>query len=308
MEVASDILELIGKTPMVRINKIAAGIDAEIVAKLESFNPGGSIKDRVGLSMIESAEKKGLIIENETIIEASSGNTGIGLALVCAVKGYKLIIVMPESASVERRKILSLFGAELVLTPAGDGVPGAMKMAEELASRIRNSCITRQFENPANSEVHRRTTADEIWRDTEGNVDILVAGIGTGGTITGIAGALKAKKPSIKVIGVEPANSAVLSGDDAGMHKIQGIGAGFKPEILKMELIDELIKVRDDDAGDMMVRLAKEEGILAGISSGAACWASLKVANREENEGKLIVTIFPDTGERYLSEDWVFKL
>jgi cysteine synthase A len=304
--IARDVTELIGNTPLVRLNKITAGLDARIVAKLESFNPGGSVKDRIGLSMIEAAEKAGKLKANSVIIEPTSGNTGIGLALVAAVKGYRIILTMPENMSIERRKLLTLFGAELVLTPRKEGLLGAVKRAEELASKLPNSFIPQQFKNPANPGIHMETTAEEIWRDTRGKVDMVVAGIGTGGTLTGIAEALKQRKKAIKAIGVEPKNSPFLSEGRTGEHRIQGIGAGFLPEVLRMDLIDELIQVRDEDAGIMMRRLAKEEGILAGISAGAALWAALEVAKRHENRGKLIVVIFPDTGERYLSEGWIF--
>ncbi len=304
--IARDVMELIGNTPLVRLNRITGDIPAEVVAKLEFFNPAGSIKDRVGVAMILDAEIKGLINKDTVIIEPTSGNTGIALAFVCAARGYRLILTMPDTMSKERRQLLSVFGAELVLTPGAEGMVGAIKKAEQLAAENPNSFIPQQFKNPANPEVHRITTADEIWRDTEGRVDILVAGVGTGGTITGIAGAIKDKKPGVKAIAVEPADSPVLSGGKAGPHKIQGIGAGFIPDVLRTDLLDEIVRVSSEDAGTMARRLAREEGILAGISSGAATWAALEVARRPENRGKLIVVILPDTGERYLST-WLFQ-
>lgn len=304
--IAKDSTELIGNTPLVRLNRVTEGVKAEVVAKLESFNPVGSVKDRIGVSMIVSAEEAGLIKKDTVIIEPTSGNTGISLAFVCAARGYRLILTMPDTMSVERRQLLSIFGAELVLTPGAEGMAGAISKAEQLVAETSNCFMPQQFKNPANPEVHRLTTAEEIWRDTEGRVDILVSGVGTGGTITGVSEVIKKRKPDFKAIAVEPANSAVLSGEKPGAHKIQGIGAGFVPDILRMDLVDEIIKVTNDDAGVMARRLIKEEGILGGISSGAATWAAVEVARRPENEGKLIVVILPDTGERYLTT-WLFQ-
>lgn len=299
--IAKDITNLVGNTPLVRLNKITRGLKAEIVAKLEFFNPLGSVKDRIGLSMIVDAESKGLLKKDTVIVEPTSGNTGIALAFVCAVKGIKLIITMPDVMSKERIELLQLFGAEIILTPGSEGMMGAIKKAEELVKSNPNFIMLQQFKNPANPEIHRLTTAEEIWRDTEGKVDILVAGVGTGGTLTGVAEILKERKPSIKVFAVEPASSPVLSGGLPGPHSIQGIGAGFIPDVLKTELIDEIVKVSDEDAKKMMKKLAREEGILAGISSGAAVHAACEVGKKRESEGKMIVVICPDTGERYLS-------
>ncbi len=304
--IASDVTELIGNTPLVRLNRVTAGAQAEVVAKLESANPLHSVKDRIGVAMITAAEQKGLINKDTVIIEPTSGNTGIALAFVCAARGYKLILTMPDTMSVERRQLLSIFGAELVLTPGAEGMTGAIKRAEQLVAERPNSFMPQQFKNAANPEVHCMTTAEEIWRDTGGRVDSLVSGVGTGGTITGVSEAIKKKKPSFKAIAVEPAASPVLSGGKPGAHKIQGIGAGFVPDVLRRDLVDEVITATNEDAGATARRLAREEGILAGISSGAAAWAALKVAGRPENKGKLIVVILPDTGERYLST-WFFQ-
>jgi cysteine synthase A len=295
------ISELIGKTPLLRLNHLTKDCQAEVVAKLESFNPCGSIKDRIGVSMIEAAEKAGLIKKDTVILEPTSGNTGIALAFVCAAKRYPLVLTMPDTMSVERIHLLQMFGAEVILTPGHDGMTGSVRRAEEMAAQDPRYFIPQQFKNPANPEVHKKTTAVEIWEDTDGKVDILVAGVGTGGTITGVSEVIKKRKPDFKAIAVEPENSPVLSGGRPGPHKIQGIGAGFLPEVLQMDLIDEVIKVSDKDAGLFAKRLAMEEGILAGISSGAATWAAIEVGKREENRGKMIVVILPDTGERYLS-------
>jgi cysteine synthase A len=304
--IAGDSTELIGNTPLVRLNHITRGLGAEVVAKVESFNPLSSVKDRIGVAMILDAEEKGLIKKGSVIVEPTSGNTGIALAFVSAARGYRLILTMPETMSIERRQLLTILGAELILTPGAEGMPGAIKKAEQLAAENPGYYIPQQFKNPANPEIHRLTTAEEIWRDTGGRADLLVAGVGTGGTITGCAEVLKKYKPGFKAIAVEPEGSPVLSGGKAGSHKIQGIGAGFVPDVLRKDLIDEIIKVSNDDAGITARRLAREEGILAGISSGAAVWAALKAGERPENKGKLIVVILPDTGERYLST-WLFQ-
>lgn len=307
MKIAKDITELIGKTPLVKLNKISRGLKAEIIAKLEFFNPLGSVKDRIGYAMIKDAEERGIINKDSVIIESTSGNTGIALAFVCAAKGYRLILTMPESMSIERRKLLQHLGAEVILTPKQEGMLGAISKAEELARQIPNSFIPEQFKNPANPEIHRITTALEIWEDTDGMIDVLVAGVGTGGSITGISEVIKAKKPGFRTIAVEPESSPVLSGRQPGPHNIQGIGAGFVPDVLRRDLIDEIITVKDDDAIVMARSLAKEEGILCGISSGAAVWVGVEVAKRNETIGRMIVAILPDTGERYLSTD-LFEL
>jgi cysteine synthase len=305
-KIFADITKTVGKTPLVRLNRIQKGLNAEILVKIESFNPLSSVKDRIGVAMIEAAEAAGLISKDSVIIEPTSGNTGIALAFVCAAKGYHLILTMPDTMSMERRHLLSILGAELVLTEGAKGMKGAIEKAEELAASYKNSFIPQQFKNPANPEIHRRTTAEEIWNDTGGRVDYVIAGIGTGGTITGIGEVLKKKKPSVKMIAVEPTDSPVLSGGKPGPHKIQGIGAGFVPDVLNRDVIDEIIQVAHENAGEMARRSAKEEGILVGISSGAAIWAALEVAKRKESEGKMIVAILPDSGERYLST-WLFQ-
>lgn len=299
-KVYENIAELIGGTPLVKLGKVNDGV-AEVYAKLESFNPGGSVKDRIAISMVEEAEKQGLIKADTVIIEPTSGNTGIGLALVCAAKGYRLILAMPETMSVERRSLLKAYGAELVLTPGTEGMKGAIRTALELAKQTANSFVPQQFENPANPKIHRETTAEEIWNDTDGKVDIFVAGVGTGGTITGVGQVLKNKKPEVKVVAVEPSASPVLSGGQPGPHKLQGIGAGFIPAILDLGTFDSVIQVQDEDALATARRLAKEEGLLVGISSGAAAHAALQLSRQPENSGKVIVVVLPDTGERYLS-------
>jgi cysteine synthase A len=306
LKIADDITKLIGRTPLVYLDKMAHGLPARVAAKLESFNPGSSVKDRIGLNMIETAERAGLLKPDTVLVEPTSGNTGIALAYICASRGYRLVLTMPETMSIERRKLLAIFGAELVLTPGAEGMKGAINRAREIADSDPKYLMLQQFSNPANPEIHRKTTALEIWDDTNGTVDILVAGVGTGGTITGVTQVLKEKKPSFRAIAVEPLNSPVLSGGKPGPHKIQGIGAGFVPEIYRSELVDRIIQVRDEDAGITARRLAREEGILAGISSGAAVWAALEIAKEPENKGKLIVVVLPDTGERYLST-WLFE-
>lgn len=305
--IANDITETIGNTPLVRLNKLTEGSKAEVLVKVESFNPLSSVKDRIGVAMIEAGEKAGVIKENTILIEPTSGNTGIALAFVAAAKGYKLILTMPDTMSIERRKLLALLGAEIVLTPGTNGMPGAVAKAEELVAEIPGAVMPQQFKNVANPQIHRETTAQEIWRDTDGKVDVLVAGTGTGGTITGVATALKELKPEFKAVAVEPVTSPVLSGGSSGPHKIQGIGPGFIPDVLNTEIIDEIVQVSDDDAAQTLLRLAREEGILAGISSGAAVFAALQLAKKDEYAGKQIVVILPDTGERYLSMDWVFE-
>jgi cysteine synthase A len=301
----NDITETTGHTPLVRLNRLTMGLKSTVAAKLESFNPLGSVKDRIGVAMINDAERRGLIREGTTIIEPTSGNTGIALAFVAAARGYKLILTMPETMSVERRTLLELMGAELVLTPGSGGMRAAVEKAEELAARTENSFVPQQFKNPSNPAAHRETTAEEIWEDTDGKVDAFVGGVGTGGTITGVGEALKGRKPDVRIIAVEPEGSAVLSGGPPGPHPIQGIGAGFIPDVLNRSVVDEIVTVGDEDAFTTARRLATEEGILCGVSSGAACWAALEFARREENAGKLIVTLLPDTGERYLSTDLV---
>lgn len=305
-QIFESITDLVGNTPLVKLSQIGAGLPGTVVAKLESFNPAGSVKDRIGLAMIEAGERDGRIGSDTVIIEPTSGNTGIGLATVCAARGYKLILTMPESMSMERRTLLAALGAELVLTPAAGGMKGAIEEAERLAASYEHAFVPQQFSNPANPEVHRVTTAEEIWADTDGTVDLIVAGVGTGGTITGVGEVLKDKKKSVRVVAVEPSGSPVLSGGAPGPHQLQGIGAGFVPDVLNRDIIDEVVLVDNGEAMDTGRRLAREEGILAGISSGAALHAALVIAARKESEGKLIVVLLPDLGDRYLSTD-LFK-
>jgi cysteine synthase len=302
----SDITKTVGKTPLVRLNRMGKGLNADILVKIESFNPLSSVKDRIGVAMIEAAEKARLLKKDTVIIEPTSGNTGIALAFVCAAKGYRLILTMPDTMSMERRHLLSILGAELVLTEGAKGMRGAIDKAKELAEEYKNSFVPQQFKNPANPEIHRKTTAEEIWKDTDGKVDYVISGVGTGGTITGIGEVLKKRNPSLKMIAVEPADSPVLSGGKPGPHKIQGIGAGFIPDVLNRKIIDEIIQVAHENAGEIARRVAKEEGILVGISSGAALWAAMEVAKRKDAAGKTIVAILPDSGERYLST-WLFQ-
>ncbi|MGI5998005.1 MAG: cysteine synthase A [Lutispora sp.] len=304
-KIAKSLTDLIGNTPLLELSNYnrTNALGATVIAKLEYFNPGGSVKDRIAYAMIKDAEDRGVINSNTTIIEPTSGNTGVGLALVAAARGYKLIITMPETFSIERRKLLAALGAEIILTTGADGMAGAIKKAQELASEIENSFIPQQFENPANPEYHKKTTAEEIWRDTDGKVDIFVAGVGTGGTITGVGEVLKKKNPDVKIVAVEPSDSPVLSGGQKGAHKIQGIGAGFIPKIINLEIIDEIFKVESDSAFETSRKLAKSEGLLVGISAGAALYAASEIAKRSENKGKTIVVLLPDTGERYLSTE-----
>jgi len=301
MKIATSVTDLIGNTPLLRINRLAAGIDAQIVAKLEFFNPAHSVKDRIGMAMIDAADQAGLITPETVVVEPTSGNTGIALAMVCAARNIRCILVMPETMSKERRMLLRAYGAELVLTPGSEGMAGAIRRAEEIVASSRHYFMPQQFKNPANPEIHRKTTAEEIWRDTDGQVDILISGVGTGGTITGVGEVIKPRKPSFRAIAVEPDASPVLSGGSKGPHPIQGIGAGFVPEILNTQVYDEVVRVSNEDAFETARRAAREEGLLVGISSGAALWAALQVAKRPENGGKLIVAIIPSFGERYLS-------
>ncbi|RLB58274.1 MAG: cysteine synthase A [Deltaproteobacteria bacterium] len=305
MNVAENVTDLVGATPLVRLGKLGGGLPGSLLGKLESFNPCASVKDRIGLAMIAAAEREGRIGPDTVLIEPTSGNTGIALAFVAAARGYRLRLVMPDTMSIERRKLLGVFGAELVLTPGSEGMPGAIRRAEQMVADDENALMLQQFENPANPEIHRRTTAEEIWQDTDGQVDVVVAGVGTGGTISGVAEELKQRKPGLLAVAVEPSDSPVLSGGKPGPHKIQGIGAGFVPGVMRLDLVDEIVKVTAEDAGNTARRLAREEGILAGISSGAAAWAGLQLAARAELSGKTIVVVLPDTGERYLST-WLF--
>ncbi len=306
MRIADDITKLIGNTPLVRLNRILDGAKATVAAKLEMHNPAGSVKDRIGVSMIEAAERSGKITKDTILLEPTSGNTGIGLAFAAAAKGYKLVLTMPDTMSVERRKLLLAFGAELVLTPGSEGMKGAIQRAEDLAAKDPRYLVLQQFENAANPEIHRKTTAEEIWRDTDGKVDIIVCSTGTGGTVTGCGEVLKPRKPSLRIVAAEPADSPVLSGGKPGPHKIQGWGPGFVPKVLNPKVIDEIVTVRHEDAGAIARRLCREEGILSGISDGGAAWAAREIARRKENEGKLIVVVLPDTGERYLST-WLWE-
>jgi cysteine synthase A len=301
MKIAKNITELVGNTPLVQLNRITQGTKAHLIAKLEFYNPAHSVKDRIGVAMLDAAEKAGKIKPNTTILEPTSGNTGIALAMVCAARGYKCVLTMPESMSKERRMLLRAYGADLVLTPASEGMDGAIRKAEEMAAADSHYFVPQQFKNPANPEIHRRTTAEEIWRDTDGKVDFLVAGVGTGGTLTGIGEVIKSRKPSFKVVAVEPDGSPVLSGGKKGPHQIQGIGAGFIPEVLNVAIIDEIIRVKDEDAFATARQMASQEGLLVGISSGAATWAALQIAHRKKNAGKMILVIIPSFGERYLS-------
>ena len=303
--IIDSITDLVGKTPLVRLNKLSQGLPGQVAVKLENFNPCSSVKDRIGLNMIDEAEKSGKITTDTILLEPTSGNTGIALAFVAAARGYPLVLTMPDTMSIERRKLLAAFGAKLVLTPGSEGMPGAISRAQKMAKEDKRYLILQQFQNPANPAIHRKTTAEEIWADTDGQVDIFVAGVGTGGTITGVGEVLKEKKATFKAVAVEPKDSPILSGGQAGPHKIQGIGAGFIPDVLNMQVVDEVVQVRHEDAGQTARRLAREEGLLVGISSGANVWAALELAAREENKGKLIVTIVCDTGERYLST-WLF--